>query len=244
MNCLTENLIQKITELEPFDLKKINMLKKVHPFYFIMDKIFGYWFDQGIYIIEEDDCEAEEFFCNKKYFKMLDNFYRYGIGFSEKLIHKNKLLIKEFEKNKCSFVSIYDYKYSSFGFPEVININEDKYIVILYPKVLCIDDIDSGEKELTEIEKWKRRVVCRQKLLKNKLTLVNPYICNNFLLFYSLSKSPEKIKKYHHLIRYYSTLEGIRFLGDKIFKNDHFFRYKDIKIYEDKLYKKFSKYLN
>ena len=45
------------------------------------------------------------------------------------------------------------------------------------------------------------------------------------------------------MIRYYSSLEGIRFLMSKKFKNDHIFRYKDIKIYEDKLYKKFSKYL-
>ena len=111
-------------------------------------------------------------------------------------------------------------------------------------KVIKLDDIDTGKKELTEIEKWKRRVVNRQKSVKNKLTLINPDIYNNFLLFYKLSISDKTIQKFHHIINYYLSRDGFGILRYKEFKNNYINRYKDIKIYEDKLFKKFSKYLN
>ena len=79
--------------------------------------------------------------------------------------------------------------------------------------------------------------------MKSQLTLLNPDIYNNFLLFYKLSKSEKEIQKYHNVISYYHSFEGTEVLHNKKFKNDYFNRYKDIKIYEDKLYKKFSKYL-
>ena len=101
-----------------------------------MEKIHDYCFDHGKYIIEYDDFGQEEFFCNKNYFKMMDNFYRYGIGFPKEIIHKNKLLVQNVVKNHYRFINIY----------------EDKYNLHRDPKIIYIDDIDNGEKELTEIE--------------------------------------------------------------------------------------------
>ena len=146
-----------------------------------MGIIYKYYhkMNDGSYLYENpDEVDLVNFL---KYFEMLDNFNRYGIGFNpdDMLRRGNELHIKSF----------YDV---------VFNNNEDdkdKYYVIdrnwwslevlLFNdvKVIKLDDIDTGEKELTEIEKWKRRVVNRQKSVKNKLTLINPDIYNNFLLF-------------------------------------------------------------
>ena len=60
-------------------------------------------------------------------------------------------------------------------------------------------------------------------------------------MFYKLSK---KDKMNHDMIDYYLSFDGIEVLLNKKYKNKYKNNYKYIKIYEDKLYKKFSKYLN
>ena len=108
-------------------------------------------------------------------------------------------------------------------------------------KVIKLEEIDEGKKELTKIEKWKRKVVCRQRSIKNKLTLLNPEVYNNFLLFYKLSK---KDKMNHDMIDYYLSSDGFEVLYNKKYNNKYKNNYKDIKIYEDRLFEKYKELLN
>ena len=225
------NFKPKKWELEPFDLKEINSLENVHPFYFIMIIIYKYYQEKGIFIIGGAGPPEEDVLTGMNYFKMLDNYYRYGIGFTKDMICRNVLFIKKDNKEDSYYILEHD----RF---------DVKCLIFNKVKVLNIDDIDTGEKKLTKIEKWKRRVVNRQKYLKNKLTLINPDIYNNLSLFYKLSKSDKEIQKYHHIFSFYHSFKGMEVLSKKDFKNNYINRYKDIKIYEDKLNKKFSKYLN
>ena len=269
-----ENFEPKSWELKPFDLTKINNIVNIHPFQYIMWTLNGFYpffDDEGKFmneygetmddegkirneygeIIDENPDEGELVF-GCKYFEILDNYYRYGIGFDPifNLQDENKLYIKSYydegwlcEKDLKDKYYILDKERWKLPFNDVKQWNL-KLLLFNDVKVIKLEDIDKGKKELTEIEKWKRKVVCRQKSLKHKLILLNPKVYNNFLLFYKLSKSPEKIKKYHHMIRYYNSSKGSRFLMTKKFKNDHIFRYKDIKIYEDHLFEKYKELLN
>ena len=180
-----ENFEPESWELKPFDLTKINNIENIHPFQYIMSSLYKYcdddFDDEGKLI---DNYEEGELVGGWEYFDFLDNYYRYGFGFDPfyKLQDENKLYIKCFRDNKDKYYIIN----KNLG----IFIKHHDYLKNLLfndVKVLKLEDIDEGKKELTEIEKWKRKVVCRQKSFKNKLTLLNPEVYNNFLLFYKLS---------------------------------------------------------
>ena len=276
-----ENFKPESWELKPFDLTKINKIVDIHPFQYIMNiKLYGYYpffDDEGNFkdeyghILDENPDEGELFkFINDyrnildenpdegelifgcKYFEILDNYYRYGIGFDPifNLQDENKLYIKSYynkgwpyNKDLKDRYYILDKQRWKLSFNDVKQYNL-KLLLFNDVKVIKLEDIDKGKKELTEIEKWNRRVVNRQKSLKNKLTLLNPKVYNNFLLFYKLSKSDKAIQKYHHIIDYYKTFKGIDVLSKKEFKNDYINNYKDIKIYEDHLFEKYKELLN
>lgn len=56
----------------------------------------------------------------------------------------------------------------------------------LTEEVLKIDikDYDTGEKELSEIEKWKRKVVLNNKFRYNKVLSLKPTVYKSFIHFY------------------------------------------------------------
>ena len=180
-----KNFKPKSWKLKPFDLKKINDIKQIHPFHYIMRIIFKYYpyYDEDDTYLY-DDPDEEDLLNSLEYFEMLDNFNRYGIGFNpdDMLRRGNELHVQNFDDNKDEYYVI---DRDWWRLEELIFNNV---------KVIKLHDIDTGEKELSEIEKWKRRVVNRQKSVKNKLTLINPDIYNNFLLFYKLSKSDKIIQ--------------------------------------------------
>ena len=65
-----------------------------------------------------------------------------------------------------------------------------------------LDEIDNGEIELSEIEKWKRKIITEKKSLKDKLVLLNPHNYDNFPFFYKLSQE-DNLEKYHYQIDKY-----------------------------------------
>ena len=232
-----ENFKPESWELKPFDLTKINNIVTIHPFQFIMSSLYKYCddFDDEGKLIDFND--EGELVGGWEYFDFLDNYYRYGFGSDlfYKLQDENKLYIKCCRDNKDKYY-IVDKNFC------LLNKNHDYLKILLFNdvKVLKLEDIDEGKKELTEIEKWKRKVVCRQKSFKNKLTLLNPEVYNNFLLFYKLSK---KDKMNHGMIDYYLSFDGIEVLLDKKYENKYKNNYKDIKICEDHLFEKHKELL-
>ena len=269
-----ENFKPESWELKPFDLTKINNIVNIHPFQYIMINLYGdypFFDEEGRFMNEygetmddegkirdeygeimyENPDEGELVF-GFKYFEFLDNYYRYGIGFDPNfnLQDENKLYIKCFyskggrsditDKDKYYILDKKRWKLDLVPFNDAKKWHL-KLLLFNDVKVIKLEDIDEGKKELTEIEKWKRKVVCRQKSLKNKLTLLNPEVYNNFLLFYKLSK---KDKMSHGMIDYYLSFDGIEFLSNKKYNNTYKNNYKDIKIYEDRLFDKYKELFN
>ena len=100
---------------------------------------------------------------------MLDNFYRYNIAFdpNHHLVIEDKLFLYKYKE---------DYK---------IILKKDHFRYPLnFIYFICLSDIDNGEKELTKLEKWKRKVINNKVNLKDQLSLINPHVYNNINLFY------------------------------------------------------------
>ena len=94
-------------EIKPFDLKKINDIKVNHPYQKIMILVYKYYcpYVDGFPgdILNEVD-----------YFKVLDNYYRYGISFQKKheLYPENVLYVHEDFKENPSFIYIVGNNYN------------------------------------------------------------------------------------------------------------------------------------
>ena len=147
-----------ISILENFDLNKLDKMKYPHPFSYL---IYTIYFNINSYIVEgfDESSNPIDNYENKSidvlgddYFKILDNYYRYGFVFNSNYIYQgNKLLIK--------------------GFRDRYKISELKEINC-YPQgleIINLDEIDNDEIEPSEIEKWKRKIIIEKKSLKDKL---------------------------------------------------------------------------
>ena len=195
--------------LENFDVKKLDKMKYPLPFNYLINTIYLDIEDYfGEYLDEFDNPIDNNIYENKSidvlgddYFKILDSYYRYGIVFNSKDVYQgNKLLIK-------------DYDDGYYKVTKLENIND-------HPKgleIINLDEIDNGEIELSEIEKWKRKIIIEKKSLKDKLVLLNPHNYDNFPIFYKLSQE-DNLEKDHYKIDDYiygNEIEKVRKINYK-----------------------------
>ena len=111
-----------------------------------------------------------------EYFKILDNFYRYGITFEDDEIYPVNVLCvnSSWDKNDPFLYIIrnhYNLKTRIYNDVKTINLN----------------GCDTGEITLSEIEKWKRKVINEQQNKKNQNKAVKSnYLSkfDNFLYFF------------------------------------------------------------
>ena len=98
-------------------------------------------------------------------------------------------------------------------------------------KKIRLNDLDKGEITLSEIEKWKRKVIYQQTDRKTRLQLLDPNIYNSlitFVVFFNFKGRP------NNKFDFDQSRDGFREVYGKINKN----KYNYIKIYEDKIYNK------
>ena len=222
-----DNFIPSKWELEPFDLKLINNLSRNHPFQKTMFITYKYYPN---YQMGGDDEDGVDYYGTGlendvvkavNYFKLLNDFYRYGITFQKEyeIYPENVLCVKSCYDEDEPFHYIidnnYDLKTSIFNDVKKINLN----------------DCDTGEINLSEIEKWKRKVINEQQNKKNKLRLLNPTIYRSLITFYIFSNFKERP---NNQFNYDISYEGI----DKNFRKIKNYKYEHIKNYEDKISKK------
>ena len=129
------------------------------------------------------------------YFKMFDDYNRYGIAFQRKyeLFPDNKLGVledKEFGKTDYYLVNDYEKKVLLFNKVKTIDLNEH----------------DTGEKPLSEWEKFKRDLIKKITNKKLQVALMDPYIYNydEYFKYVLENKSLQKnlIKKFNRRISY------------------------------------------
>ena len=111
-------------------------------------------------------------------FKMVD--YIFGVKFENDNILPELLYIKE------DFNSSYRHKYL---IPNFYNL---KQLIYNDVKKINLDDLDKGPITLSEVEKWKRKVINQQTDRKTRLWLLSPNAYHSlitFVVFYNHKKS-------------------------------------------------------
>ena len=157
-------------------------------------------------------------------FKMVD--YIFGVKFENDNILPELLYIKE------DFNSCYRHKYL---IPNFYNL---KQLIYNDVKKINLDDLDKGPITLSEVEKWKRKVINKQTDRKTKLRLLDPNIYHSLITFVAFSKFEGRS---HNKIDYDLSWDGIP--GDYRKFNDYKNKYNCTKIYEDKIYNKIKNFL-
>ena len=201
-------------EVKPFDLKKINDISRNHPYQEFMFVVYKYYCS---YV----DSFPGDILNDFDYFEILDNYYRYGIFFQKKytLFPKNVLYVNEdFSKNP-------PFRYI------IGNTYELKQLLFNDVKKIKLSDLDNGEITLSEIEKWKRKVINQQTDRKTKLRLLNPNIYYGLITFVVFSNFKGRP---HNKIDYDLSRDGFSGVDRKL--NNYKNKYKYMKIYENKIY--------
>ena len=210
-------------KFELFDLKKINTLARNHPFQHLVFILYKYCCD----FLENEEYDNDSIF-DKEYFILLDRYYKYGITFEDDNVYdKKKLYVYEYTNINPPFKILirnhYDIKIRAFNNTKLIN----------------LDDLDKLEINNTEIEKWKRKVIKNKKDRRDKLNLLDPVIYNSLITFVAFSKFKGRS---HKKVEKYFNYEGdIEFPRDNNYSKN---KYKNMKIYEDKIYNKIKNFLN
>lgn len=131
-------------EAKSFDLKKINDISRNHPYQQTMFLVYKYYCS---YVDEFEGDILDEI----DYFELLDRYYRYGITFENGDLYPEKVLyVKECLDETPPFRYIIGNNYNL------------KQLLYNDVKKIKLNDLDNGEITLSEIEKWKRKVVNQQ----------------------------------------------------------------------------------
>ena len=136
------------------------------------------------------------------YFNLLDRYYRYGITFEDSDLYPGKKILYEKEDSVVSFPFRFGVAFEDGDpYPEkILYVKEEfdetppfRYIIrnsynlrqLLYNDVkkIRLNDLDNGEITLSEIEKWKRKVINQQTDRKKKLRLLDPNIYHSLITF-------------------------------------------------------------
>ena len=201
-----------------FDLKNKILLRN-HPFQYLIFILYKYCYGD---FMTDSDYDNDGIF--EKYFILLDRYYRYGIIFEDNEVYdKNKLYLCKCDYEEYPFIIPNRYSYRQLVYNDV--------------KLINIDELDKGKKNISEIEKWKRKVIKNQKDRRTKLRLLDPYVYNSlitFVAFFNFKERPyNKIAKYFE----YRGIDEVN-----IYYN-YKCNYKNMKIYEDRIYNKIKNFL-
>ena len=165
-------------EIEPFDMKLSKEIFLNHPFKIILFYLRKH-LPYGSYFSDEVDI-------TDLYFKLLDDYNRYGIAFEREfeLFPDNILYVIE-NDNSQEHVYHFHSKYNLLS-----KGNYDKK-TLLFNKVKKIDlnKYDKGEKPLSDFEKEKRKCIKEQKNKYLQIAMMDPKFYNNDELFENLMYS-------------------------------------------------------
>ena len=194
-------------EIEPFDIKLAKEIFLNHPFKIILLSLRKH-LPYGSYFSDEVDiCDL--------YFKLLDDYNRYGIAFKRehKLFPDNILYVIENDNSK-------KYEYHSHSKYKLLSQGKYDKKTLLFNKVKKIDfkKYDRGEKPLSEWEKEKRKCIKEQKNKYLQIAMMDPDVYNNDKLFeYLIIRSSD----YNGDFVYCSSLMFSKEKSDEYFKKTY-----------------------
>ena len=202
-------------KIKPFDLRLMNSLARNLPYQETMFLVYKY------YCSYVDGFEGD-ILDEMDYFNLLDRYHKYGITFEDNDLYPEKILyVKEDLDETPPFRYIIRNSYNL------------KQLLYNDVKKINLNDLDKGPIALSEIEKWKRKVVNQQTDRKKKLQLLDSNIYHSLITFVVFSKFEGRP---NYKIDYDLSWKGISGVDRKL--NNYKNKYKYTKIYEDKIYNK------
>ena len=217
-------------ELKPFDLKMKNDLARNHPYQRTMFLVYKY------YASYDDEVEGEILY-EIDYFQLLDRYYRYGITFEDSDLYPEEFFGFGVPFNNQLYV--YEDFIKNYQFRYILKNRYDlKQLLFNDVKTINLDDADNGPITLSEVEKWKRKVINKQTDRKTKLRPLDPNIYHSLITFVVFSKFEGRS---NNKIVYDLSFDGIEGVDRKL--NNYKNKYNYTKIYEDKIFNKISGFL-
>ena len=187
---LDKFVVEPWMEIEPFDPKLIKEILRNHPYKILLWILYKYYpsYSSGKGNDANPDYDGYEDVTDF-YFRMLDDYNRYGIAFERdhELFPDNKL-------------GVFDY--------HLVDNRYDKK-VLLFNKVKTIDlnEHDRGKKPISEKEKQKRDIIKKQTNKKLQVAMMDPIVYNNDELFEDVTNFTEMqeflIKNFNLRMSYY-----------------------------------------
>ena len=198
---LDKFVVEPWMELEPFDSKLKKKIFLNHPY-----KILLYLLNKN----PPNYSKWENKDITDYYFKMLDDYNRYGISFDRKLnlFPDNNLYViknkdEDFKKSKYILLinNHYDKKTLLFNKVEKINLNKH----------------DTGKKRISMKENQKRKFIKKQINIYLQVAMMDPDVYNNDKLFKDLMMESDD---YNHYILFKFPMMDIDYYNnDKLFKD-------------------------
>ena len=216
-------------ELKPFDLKMKNDLARNHPYQRTMYWVYKYY-------TSYDEVEGDILY-EIDYFQILDRYYRYGITFEDSDLYPEEFFGLGLPFNNKLYV--YEDFIRNYYLCYILKNRYDlKQLLFNDVKTINLDDVDNGPITLSEVEKWKRKVINKQTDRKTKLRLLDSNIYHSLITFVVFSNFKGRP---NNKIDYDLSWDGIGGVNKKI--NNYKDKYKHMKMYEDKIFNKISSYL-
>ena len=199
---LNKFVVEPWMELKPFDSKLIKKIFLDHPYKILLRILYKYY---PSYSSEEGNDANPNYQgyedVTDLYFKMLDDYNRYGISFQREfeLFPDNKLGVFE------------DKEFSKPVYYLIDNRYDKKSLLFNKVKTIDLNKHDSGEKPLSEEEKLKRYIIKKQTNKKLQVAMMDPDVYNNDELFKdAIEKQELLIEKFNHRMSWHGFRDFLR----------------------------------
>ena len=206
---LDKFIVEPWMELKPFDPKLIKELNPDHSYKILLRILYKYYpsYSDGEGNDADPKCRGYEDVTDL-YFKILDDYNRYGIAFQRKyeLFPDNKL-------------GVFEYKnFGKTGYYLVDNRYDKKILLFNKVKTINLDEYYREEKPLSEEENLKRDLIKKQTNKKLQVALMDPDLYNNDELFKDAIERTGMqdllIKKFNHRMTYHGFDDFLRIKFD------------------------------
>ena len=206
---LNEFVVEPLMELEPFDPKLIKKISRNHPYKILLRILYKYHPSYSIGEGNDADPNYDGYEdVTDFYFRMLDDYNRYGIAFEREF--------ELFPDNKLGVFKNEDFDETNYYLVKIII--KKKHLLFNNVKTIDLNDHDSGEKPLSEEEKQKRDFVNKQKDKKLQVAMMDPDIYNNNKHFNvaleRLDRQKLLIKKFNHRMTFHGFDDFLRIKFD------------------------------
>ena len=196
---LDEFIVDPSMKFEPFDPKLIKKIQPNHPYKNLLWIFYKYNLSYNNW--DENDANPDEEGYNDNvvdfYFRLLDDYNRYGVTFDRdwNILPDGKLGVLEEEDFGKKIYSLIENYY--------------KRKTMLFNKIKTIDlkELDRGDVPILEEEKQKRDLIKKQTNKKLQVALMDPDVYRSIeLMKLVIENSVYYVKKFNHRM----TWEGIR----------------------------------